>query len=153
MGKHLCALLLALGAASCGNQSMSTTRGTIADVQTHLQRLIEAPDPHAFLVITVAGTSHFFQFSTDSSAIELDFPLITADQKSREAGFRTVCQTLGFHLRESTGSDGSQFLDCALPRDVPRASVAVQRALRSVFGVADSTALDFEGDKLPPAAA
>src|SRR5690242_7693420 len=97
------------------------TRGTIGDVQAHLQRLIAATDPHAFLVITVAGTPHFFQFNVDSNAITLDFPLITADQKSREAGFRSFCRSLGFPLRESTGSDGSQFLDCDLPRDAARA--------------------------------
>ena len=151
--RHGVSLLVLAALAACGSQSISTTLSALPDVETHLRRLVTAKDPHAFLVITVAGTSHFLQFSADTNAIELDFPLVTADQKSREGSVRSFCQGAGFTLRESTGSDGTRFLDCDLPRDAKLAAPAVQRALRELFGVADSVQLLFEGDKLPPVAA
>ena len=132
---------------------MTKTPGTLADVETQLRRLVNATDPHAFLIITVEGTQHFLQFSGDSTGIELDYPLATADQQSREQAFRQVCQGPDASLRESRGSDGTRFLDCDLPPNAERAAKIAEQALRELFGVADSTGLIFEGDLLPPVAA
>ena len=132
---------------------MATTTGTLADVETHVRRLIRATDPQAFLIITVKKTSHFLQFSASKTGIELDFPLATAEQQAGEHAFREFCQGPDVSLRESSGSDGTRFLDCDLPREAQRASELIERALRELFGVADSTRLMFEGDMLPPVAA
>jgi hypothetical protein len=118
-----------------------------------LRRLLAATDPHAFLIITVEGTSHFLQFSADSTGIELDFPLVTAEQEKRELAIRRFCQGPDMSLRESSGSDGSRFLDCDLPRDARRAAEIARQALQDLFGVAESGRLLFQGDLLPPVAA
>jgi len=118
-----------------------------------MRRLLEATDPHAFLVISVAGTPHFLQFNASKAAIELDFPLVTADQRAHEKAFRQFCRGPDLSLRESSGSDGSRFLDCDLPHDAHRAAEIARQALRALFGVADSAPLTFEGELLPPVAA
>jgi len=118
-----------------------------------MRRLLEATDPHAFLAISVAGSPHFLQFSASSTGIELDFPLLTAEQQTYEKVFRQFCRGPDLSLRESSGSDGSRFLDCDMPRDAHRAAEIARQALRDLFGVADSARLTFEGDLLPPVAA
>jgi len=132
---------------------MSTTRGTLADVETHLRRLLAAKDPHAFLIVSVEGTPHFLQFSADSTGIELDFPLVTAEQQKREQAIRRFCQGPDRLLRESSGSDGSRFLDCDLPRDARRGAEIARQALKELFGVVESAGLILQGDLLPPVAA
>jgi len=146
-------LAFAFALTACTSRTMSTNAGTVADVERHIRRLLEATDPHAFLVISVAGSPHFLQFSASSAAIELDFPLVTAEQQAHEKAIRQFCRGPDMSLRESSGSDGSRFLDCNLPRDAHRAAEIARQALRDLFGVADSARLTFAGDLLPPVAA
>jgi hypothetical protein len=127
--------------------------GTFADLERQLDRLVRAKDPHAFLVIEVQDTPHFLQFSAGPEAIELDYPLITAEQRKREGAFRRFCTGAGLTLRDTTGSDGSRFLDCDLPRDVGAAAATVRRALQDLFGASATTRLLFRGDRLPAVAA
>ena len=145
--------ILTVLVTGCGPGTMSGSRGTSADVRRHLQRLVNAQDQRAFLIISVEGTPHFLQFSANTSGIEMDFPLVTSEQRDREARFRELCSAESLPLRETRGSDGTPFLDCDLPRDAAQASEIVRRALEGLFGVSDSASLRFEGDHLPPVAA
>jgi len=150
---RLYVLPFAVALTGCAPKTMSTTAGTVADIETHMRRLLKATNPHAFLVISVAGSHHFLQFSASSAAIEVDFPLVTAEQQALEEAFRKFCRAPDMSLRESSGSDGSRFLDCDLPRDAHRAAEIAGQALRDLFGMDDSAGLTFEGDLLPPVAA
>jgi hypothetical protein len=146
----LIAISLITGACRGAPRSMP---GTFADLERQVDRLLRATDPHAFLVIELQGTPHFLQFSASSEGIELDYPLVTEEQKKREGALRTVCSGAGLRLRESTGSDGTRFLDCDLPRDAKVAAAAVRRALELMFGASPDTQLLFGGDRLPAVAA
>ena len=145
-------LALALGIGGC-RVAPPKTSGTFADLQPQLDRLVRATDPHAFLVIELEDTPHFVQFSAGADVIELDYPIVTVEQRSREAAVRQFCTTAGHRLRETTGSNGARFLDCDLPRDATLAAAAVRQALEAVFGATATTRLLFGGDRLPAVAA
>ena len=128
----------------------SVAPGTAADIATHLQRLLDAPEGSS-LTIEVAGVEDaFVQFTAAPESIQIDQPLITARQVGREAALREVFTTGGLIPYESRGSDGSRFLDCDLPRDSAAAAIAVARVLQSVFGVGASTELRFVGNGIAP---
>jgi hypothetical protein len=131
----------------------TSDRGTIADVERHLERLLKASDPHAYLIIEVRGTPHFLQFTASPHAIELDYPLASEEQRGRERAVRTFCSGAGLRLRETEGSDGTRFLDCDLPHDAAAAAGTVQGALRDLFGATSATQLLFTGNGLPKVAA
>ena len=131
----------------------NSARGTLADVQRHLERLLKASDPHAFLVIELQGTTHFLQFTANAGAIEMDYPLVSKEQRQREDVLRTFCTGAGLRLRQTQGSDGTQFLDCDLPHDIAPAAAIVRRALEELFGATSTTQFLFSGDGLPKVAA
>jgi hypothetical protein len=129
------------------------SRGTLADVKLHLERLLKASDPHAFLLIELQGTPHFLQFAASAQGIEMDYPLATEEQRRHEIAVRSFCSGSGLQLRQTEGSDGTRFLDCDLPRDAAAAAATVRKALVDLFGASPTTILVFTGDGLPQVAA
>ena len=129
------------------------TRGTLSDVQRHLERLLKASDAHAFLVIELEGTPHFLQFSANAQIIEMDYPLASEEQRRHANAVRTFCQGAGLRLRQTEGSDGTRFLDCDLPHDPATSAAMVQKAFRDLFGASSTASLLFSGDALPKVAA
>ena len=132
--------------------SASVDSGTVAGIDTHIQRLLDAPMGSS-LIVEVSGLQDaFLQFTAGPETIQIDHPLITAEQVRREAALRTDFETAGLSPYESEGSDGSRFLDCDVPRDAAGAAILVRRLLESQFGVNPSTELRFIGNGLRPAA-
>jgi hypothetical protein len=131
----------------------TSARGTIADVERQIEGLLNASDPHAFLVIELQGTTHFLQFTASADAIEMDYPLVSDEQRQREDLLRTLCTAAGLRFRQTEGSDGTKFLDCDLPHDAARAAAIVRRALEELFGATSTTQLLFSGAGLPKVAA
>jgi hypothetical protein len=127
----------------------TSARGTFADVQQHLERLLSASDPNAFLVIELQDTRHFLQFTASTEAIELDYPLATEEQRRQEDAVGAFCRKAGLQSRRTEGSDGTRFLDCDLPRDAATAAAIVRKALEDLFGASSMTQLRFSGDGLP----
>src|ERR1051326_6082550 len=58
--------------SGCHTVPETESRGTLADVKLHLERLLKASDPHAFLLIELQGTPHFLQFAASAQGIEMD---------------------------------------------------------------------------------
>jgi hypothetical protein len=144
---------MSLLASACRGVPETRARGTLGDVERHLERLLKASDPHAFLVIEVQGTPHFLQFTASAAAIEMDYPLATQEQQAREAAVGTFCREAGLQFRKTEGSDGTRFLDCDLPHDAASAATLVRRALEDLFGASSTSQLLFSGDGLPRVAA
>lgn len=123
--------------------------GTVSDLPVHLRRLIEAP-PEGFLIVEVAGLDDaFLQFSAGPDVIQMDHPLLTHVQASREQTFRAACEAVRRPVYDSLGSDGSRFLDCDLPGEPSAAAADVRRVLESLFMIEATTELKFVGDGLP----
>jgi hypothetical protein len=95
------------------------------------------------LVIEAPGTDSFVQFSAVPGEVQMDFPLVTEAQKVREPQIRRFCDEHGLQIHANRGSDGSRFLDCALPRDAATSVHVVTQALRTVLAVEPQTTLTF----------
>jgi hypothetical protein len=118
--------------------------GTSQDIHMHLQKLIRATDPAAFLIIEVSETGDFLQFSEHDGVVQMDFPLITTRQKQREETLATVCSQMGLTLEKTKGSDGSEFMDYNLTGDASSISSTVQKVFQQVFDVSGDQALVFK---------
>lgn len=150
---HTAVIAASLLSGACRAMPETSARGTFADVQQHLERLLSASDPNAFLVIELQDTPHFLQFTASAEAIELDYPLATEEQRRREEAVGAFCRNAGLQIRRTEGSDGTRFLDCDLPRDPAAAAGIIRRALEDLFGASSMTQLRFSGDGLPRVAA
>ena len=128
----------------------SVALGTVADVSMHIQRLLDAPEGSWLIIELTEADDAFVQLSASPDEIQIDHPLITADQVAREDGLRKVITAAGLTPYETRGSEGSRFLDCDVPRDAARATIVVQRILESLFGSDSSTEVRFIGEGLPP---
>jgi len=132
--------------------AQSVAFGTVADVSTHIQRLLDAPEG-SWLIIELRGLEDaFLQFTAGPDRIQIDHPLITARQVERQDAVRRVFAAAGLTPYETPGSDGARFLDCDVPRDPAGAAILVQQLVESVFEMGSSTELRFVGNGLPPAA-
>jgi hypothetical protein len=92
----------------------------------------------------------FLQFTAGPEAIQMDHPLISDIQRSREQAFRLACEAIQRLPYERLGSDGARFLDCDLSRDPSRAAIDIGRVLESLFAIRPTTQLRFVGEMLPP---
>ena len=130
--------------------TMEVQEGTTADLEHHLQRLLSASNPGAVLIIAVAGADEdFIQFSASEVEVELDHPLITDRQISREQQVRNVLVQLGCTFRENTGSNGARFLDCYFSPNLEELNAAAEAVLSKVLGVHSDTPLVFTSHGLP----
>jgi len=128
----------------------SVETGTASDLAKHVQRLVDAPEG-AFLIVEVPGIDDaFLQFTVGREEIQMDHPLISDVQASREQAFHLACAAIRLVAYERHGSDGSRFLDCDLSRDPSRAAADITRVLQSLFDIRLATELRFVGESLPP---
>ena len=126
--------------------------GTVKDLSAYIQRLLDAPEGSSLIVELTGLEDAFLQFTAGPNGIQIDHPLITANQIERENALRRVFASAALTPYETRGSDGSRFLDCDVLRDSVGAAILVQRILESLFGIDSSTELRFVGNGLPPAA-
>ena len=119
--------------------------GTLADVATHLQRLIDAPDGWLRIELPT-GEEHLLQFHANATIIEIDYPLVTPEQRRHETALRNVYAAAGVEPVETRDSADNRYLDCTVPANARAASILVERILRQVFGADASTTLRFVGE-------
>src|SRR5688572_10613450 len=91
--------------------AQSVAIGTVANVSTHLQRLLDAPEGSSLIIELPGLEGAFLQFTAGPNDIQIDHPLITSEQAGREAGLRKVLAAAGLTPYETRGSDGARFLD------------------------------------------
>jgi hypothetical protein len=128
----------------------SVVSGTVADVSAHIQRLLNAPEGSFLIIALTEGDDAFLQFTAGPETIQIDHPLITANQIQREDALRRVLAAARLTPYEIRESDGSRFLDCDVPRDAVGAAILVRKLLESLFDVTAATELRFIGEGLPP---
>jgi len=117
--------------------------GLLADLPKQFDLLQNSTSSFETLVISVNSTSEFVQFSKYGKNIELDFPLVTDNQKILEPKFREVCKVHALEIRDSEGSDGSRFLDVDLPQGTEKRATIVKNILTDVFDVTERAKLKF----------
>ena len=116
----------------------------LSDLETHLAALMRSAAPDAFLIIEIAGTPDFLQFTATESMVQLDLPLVTERQALLEPKLRAIAQELDLELYESKGSGEDRFLDIDLHGTAAEIAPTVQEVLRRLYEVESERALHFE---------
>ena len=124
-------------------KQLPVAHGSLADLHSYVGRLIRSPNSGGTLVIQIRGAEAFIQFTGGSSGVEMDFPLVTPDQKAREPIIRAFCDRYHLRLRVSFGTDGSGFLDVDLAPDVGMISTVVRAAFAEIFDVREPMTVDY----------
>jgi hypothetical protein len=90
----------------------------------------------------------FVQFAGGAGGVELDFPLVTAEQRLRAPVFRTFLAERALTARVSEGKNGEVFLDVDLPGDPVRVAQVAHDLLTGVWEVDPAAKLTFLGESL-----
>lgn len=122
--------------------------GGFADLLAHTTRLASSPDDSGTLVIGVVDALPFVQFAGGAGGIEMDFPLVTDDQREREKAFRRFLVERGLTARVTEGDNGERFLDVDLPGDPSRVAQLARDVLTEVWEVGPSARLTFMGESV-----
>ena len=119
-------------------------QGSRSGLETHLAALMRSAAPEAFLIIEIAGTPDFLQFTATESMVQLDLPLITERQALLEPKLRAIAQELDLELYENKSSAGDRFLDIDLHGTAAEIAPKVQEIFHRLYDVESETALHFE---------
>ena len=144
-------ILLVVFALLFLSRRVSTTtcyQGGFDDIPSFFQKLMHAQTHNAFLIIQVTDSPDFLQFTAGDEILQMDYPLITDDQKRNARQLSSVCERLGLPSRKNTGTDGSEFLDFDITGTPEEMSLIVQKVFESVFGVSKDQQLTFKGNGL-----
>ena len=117
---------------------------TLADLETYLAALMRSKHADAFLIVEVEGTLDFLQFTSNSSGVQLDLPLLTERQVALESKFRSIAQELALEIEENKGSSGDRFLDINLSGDASKIAATVEQVFGRLYAVDRETAIRFE---------
>jgi hypothetical protein len=118
-----------------------TTVGELRDVFVDFVK-----SEYAMVVFTAAGTSKFVQFTGGRGGVEMDFPLVEADQRMREPAIREFLQKRGLNIVEKRGSDGSRFLDVLIPPNPAELAEHTRLAFAEVFGIPNGATVEVMGE-------
>ena len=124
--------------------SLKSESGRIFDLAHYVDRLMCSKDPHAFMIVNIAHSEDFIQLSGDASGVQVDFPQITARQRSFEEKIRSVVAREGLELVETCGSDGSLFLDLNINGESRMVATVCSKVLREVYSLSGDVELIFE---------
>ncbi len=134
-------VLLMWRSSSHSNESREIS---FTELNTYLYALKNSTDPDAFLIITVARTENFFQFKRLGEGLEVDFPLVTERQKTKEALVREAYKVLGLDVRETRSTSGDRFLDASVLGTATQVHSQILKLYQQVFNIEASSRLQLE---------
>jgi len=126
--------------------------GNFSDIEANVSRVLVNQQNTGVLVIQVVDHEAFVQFTGGQSGIQLAFPMVTEYQKSSEPSLRSFLKGHGMDVHESSGSDGTRFLDVDLPPDSKTIATTISQLLVSLYGISSEAKLRFMGERLGVAA-
>ena len=146
LGTFILSLLSSGCGASDGFEYEAT--GSMADIEAHIERLIAGAETGPVLVIQVVNSPDFIQFSAAPRVVQIDFPLVTPEQRAREGQIRAFFMARDLEIIENYGSDGTRFLDVDLRATAAGVASLTAQAFVELFGTPSDAALNFSGDGL-----
>ena len=114
---------------------------SFSDLEMHLEALMRSSGSDAFLVVEIAGTQDFLQFTAADLMIQLDFPVVTEKQVLLEPKLRTIAQELELEVYES--GDEHRFLDIDLYGTTAEIAQTVQHIFHRLYDAGPETPLQF----------
>ena len=121
------------------------SKGVLADLSLYLSALLESDDPYAFLIVTHESSGDFLQFTAGDNTVQMDFPLITEQQKNKAEKIKATCSNLGLVLEENKGSEGSEFYDWNLTGSPDEMSKIISSVFTQAFEVKEDDSMEFAG--------
>ena len=125
-------------------KAQAAKNGFISDIPKSIEGLVSSTHDQVFLIITVTETNEFAQLSASEGKTQLDFPLITTEQKQRKSDIINICKELGLELTINTGTNGAEFLDYELQGTPEEISNIVVKVITKLFNVTPTTPLGFQ---------
>ncbi|MBL0350425.1 MAG: hypothetical protein IPP68_08620 [Elusimicrobia bacterium] len=138
-------LVVLLGWATYRAIGDSKQCGGFSDIPRFVGKLAKEKTYDPFLIVTIENTDHFIQFRSTPDGIEIDFPLITDRQKSREEVIRSAGKDLKLRLDVNKSADGADsFLDFYLKSTPEELSRVILIFFQKVYGAKGNERLVFE---------
>lgn len=113
-------------------------------LSSYVQGLMNAPNQDGVLIISISGTSNFVQFTGGFKGVQMDFPLVTSEQKEFRSSVERVAGSMNLSSVINIGTDGSEFLDFDLHGSPAEVSNLVETFLEKLHGEAVMEKLHFE---------
>lgn len=121
----------------------SPVQGLTIDIENYINGLVGVPNEDGVLIITISGTSKFVQFNGGGYGVQMDFPLVTQEQKSMRASIEAVGKEMDLVAIINLGTDGSEFIDFDLDGSPSEISNIVESFMAKLYGTNESTQLEF----------
>ena len=124
------------------------SQGVLSDAPRYLEALLKSDDPHAFLIITHEPSGDFLQFTAGTNTVQMDFPLITEQQKNKAELIKNTCSNLDLVLERNKGRDGSEFYDWNLSGTPEEMFKIIAPVFILAFGAKADDVIEFQHDGL-----
>ncbi len=134
-------LVMSFLSKSKANNSKS---GTIIDIEKYISGLLNSTNMQVFLIIKVEATNQFTQLTKNKNGVQLDFPLVTDEQKSRKQDIIKIGEQLKLNLISNIGTNGVEFLDFGLEGDSEFLANAIEQVLTRLYKIDKNTDLEFQ---------
>jgi hypothetical protein len=113
-------------------------------LSSYIQGLMNAPNQDGILIINISGTSKFVQFTGGFKYVQMDFPMVTSEQKAFRTSIESVADSMGLSSAINIGTDGSEFLDYDLHGSPSEISNVVETFITKLHGDDAMEKLRFE---------
>ncbi len=111
--------------------------GSINQLESLVTRLVNSKVEFSYLGIKPEGASAFFQLTASDEGAQVDFPLITDEQKGLGSAVEEVAKKNALVVYETIGTDGSKFLDIDVNGNPDRITETVKILVKGVFSSSD----------------
>lgn len=118
--------------------------GSLSDVKRYISGLMDAKGENGVLIITLLGTTKFVQFSGGHEGVQMDFPLVTDEQKTRKNSILAAGKDLGLVHIINKGTDGSKFIDFDLTDTSSGISKTIRGMLIALYEANETTPFEFQ---------
>lgn len=119
-------------------------KGSLNDVERFISGLMSAEGENGVLIITLSGTTKFVQFNGSRKGVQMDFPLVTDEQKTRRDSILAAAKSLGLVHVLNKGSDGAEFIDFNLTDTAPAISKTIRDMLSQLYEANEATEFEFQ---------
>ncbi len=110
-----------------------TEWGSLEKLRDLIPLLMESENEYSFLRINPKGCDEFFQITGNNRGIQINFPLVTEGQIALRETVELAARRGEIAIRETSGSDGSKFLDIDINESPDRITEVMLELMHEVF--------------------
>ena len=111
--------------------------GSINQLESLVTRLVNSRAEFSYLVIKPEGAAAFIQLTASDEGAQIDFPLVTDEQKALGSVVEEVAMKNALVVYETISTDGSKFLDIDVNGGPNQITETVQILVKGVFSSSD----------------